>query len=312
MDRVGKRLSLGVGTIWLVGCSALLDVDDQQCRTDSDCSAKQLGDRCVDNVCQQAADTVCNDDSACSEPAPLCQNSMCKSIEDVFYCPPEQATTSSTVTYSFKVRDFLNRDAVPANIVAKACRNSDVKCESEVDSYKDSDGTGNVVLHSPVDVPVYFEVTSDNALTVLMFDSGATYSPKVDRVLRDVMVPTEAYAAEVGTLAMVDYTPATEGVLIVQVLDCADMPASGISFTKTPGKGDSFVFVNHIPNANETMTQYDPVYDQAYGGFVGLVPGIVGINAYWKGTLLANGGTSFNALVRAGTITYVDLRFFQE
>jgi len=72
------------------------------------------------------------------------------------------------------------------------------------------------------------------------------------------------------------------------------------------------VFIDHIPNTNETVTHYDPVYNEASGGYVGVPPGIVGVTAYWNDELLANGATSFNAPVKSGTVTYVDLRLYTE
>jgi hypothetical protein len=41
-------------------------------------------------------------------------------------------------------------------------------------------------------------------------------------------------------------------------------------------------------------------------------PGIVGVDAYWNGELLANGATSFNVPSKAGMVTYVDLRRYSE
>jgi len=313
MSRIVIRaLSLGVGAAWWMGCSILLDVDDKQCRVDSDCVNRSLGAHCVEHVCTGQPLVACSSNTECSEAAPICMGGACTSVADTFYCEPAAPAASSTVRYTFQVRDFLNRDEIPANLAARACRNSDVDCNDPVSIYSDVNGTGAVTLEAPNGLPVYFEVTGEGRLNANLFDIGSTSRPNVDRVLRNVMLPKAAYFETLNVMTSVDYDTQLEGVMFVQVLDCNETPAGGVTFTKTPGKGQAFVFINHIPNANETVTQYDPVYGEAYGGFVGVPPGIVGVDAYWGGELLANGATSFNVPIKAGTVTYVDLRLYSE
>jgi len=313
MNRVAIRaLSLGVGTAWWIGCSIFLDVDGTQCQTDSDCVDRDLGAQCVEHVCTGQPRVACSTNTGCGEMTPLCMAGACESLADTFYCEPETPAAGPTIKYTFQVRDFVNRDEIPADITVRACRNSDVDCTDPVSIYHDTSGTGEIIIEAPNGLPVYFEVTGEGRLRADLFDTGSTSRPNVDRVLLNVMLPRAEYFETLNVMTMVDYDTQLEGVMFIQVLDCTGTPASGISFTKTAGKGRPFVFINHIPNANETVTQYDPVYDEAYGGFVGVSPGIVGVEAYWNSTLLANGATSFNVPMKAGTVTYVDLRLYSE
>jgi len=313
MDRMATRvMSLGIGMFGWMSCSALLDVDGKQCRADTDCLDEGLGGQCIENVCVGEALVACTSNSECSSEIPVCTGGSCLSIADTFSCEPEAPSEVPTVRYAFNVRDSLNREVVPERLMAKACQLTDVDCVEPVGVYQDTEGTEEVVLNAPKGLPVYFRVEGEGRLPATLYDSGSALRPNLDRALQNITIPTLEYASNIATLGMLDYDPLTEGILLIQVFDCTGTPASGISFMKNSGKGMPFAFINHIPNTSDTVTQYDPVYNQAYGGFVGVTPGIVGITAYWGDELLGeNGATSFNVSVRAATMTYVDLRFYK-
>jgi len=324
MDLAWKRaLGLSVGMLWLTSCSVLIDVDGKQCRVSTDCSDKGLGAQCVEGVCSApaAADdgaasvspTTCATHSDCVDPTPVCLAGSCKAIADAFYCAPETAIARSTVTYSFNVRDFQDRELVPPMIEVKACQHSDVECTNPVSTYKDDDGTGEVVLMAPKGVPVFFAITAQDRLPVYLYDSGSSSMPNVDRNFGQIPAPTLEYALLVHELTGVDYVPLEDGLVFSQVFDCTGTPAAGVSFKKDRDvQGAPFAFINHIGNFSEMVTQYDSVYNQAWGGFAGLPGGILGINAYWHDTMLANGTTSITVIVRGGAITYVNIRLYNQ
>jgi len=318
MNHTWKRaVSLSVGMLWWTSCSVLLDVDGRQCRADSDCTDSGLGDQCVEGACTAAAAPVspatCVASSECADPTPVCQTGSCQTIAGAFYCAPETAIARSTVTYSFNVRDFQDRESVPPTVEAKACQHSDVECTNPIATFIDHNGAGEVVLEAPKGVPVFFAITAEDRLPVYLYDSGSSSKPNVDRNFGDILAPTLEYALLVHELTGVDYDPIADGIIFAQVFDCSGTPSGGITFAKDQeGKGSAFAFINHIGNFNETMTQYDPVYNQALGGFAGVPPGIMGLNAYWHDNLLANGATSFNVLVRAGAVTFVNMRIYIE
>jgi len=315
MDNVVKRLSLGIGVVlWMSCCSVLLDVDGKQCRNDIDCVDTGLGDRCVEDVCVGEARVACTSNSECSDTTPVCMANACQSVENSFYCEPEPPSEASTVKYSFAVTDFANRESIPQNIVARACPPADYYCDEPVDIYQDTAGTGQVVLSAPKGVPVYFLVTGEGHLTAALYDSGTTSNPNVDRVLGTVLLATTEFVVGGAAAQMIDYDPLTDGVVWAQLFDCSGTPASGVEFTKPESKGTPVVLRDYIASVDSTLTQYDPVYNQAYGGFIGVSARVLEMRARWNGEALTRGSseTLVSVAVREGAFTYVNLRLYRE
>src|SRR5262245_32154393 len=90
-----KYLSASVCVLWLAGCSALINVDDKQCNTNSECVSAKLGDRCVQHVCVESramnepdagdlpSDGTCETDKHCGggSDTPRCMHGTCVTDE---------------------------------------------------------------------------------------------------------------------------------------------------------------------------------------------------------------------------------------
>jgi len=307
---ISLRRVVLLSSLLVVGCSALLDVDDHQCTTDSDCTQRGLAGRCEDHVCVAPSETAestaaCVVDADCSGSTPSCllasQTCVSARLDQQFSCSLPTPATTDTVHYQFNAHLLVDQAKAPENLVAKACELGDVGCSAPVDTFTDTAGDGAVQFDLPKGEPVYFELTSSNALTVLVYRPTP---PEVDLQLRDVFVATTPVLESLASANNLPIDP-TKGTTILEIEDCTGQPASEVHFTQNPESGSSFYYRNALPFANEVVTAYDAATGVAYGGFVNVTPGIVQFSAHWgvDGPQLR----SMTAQVRANTITILEL-----
>jgi hypothetical protein len=283
-----------------------------------------LGDRCVAHVCVQQEPTcsgkscgnpdggtdtdnpsngMCESDNQCGgDSSPRCMNGACVSEElaSRWMCESQEAPElSGTVHYSFHVVEFVSRTA-PMNIVATACRENDVGCTAPVGTFTDTKGTGLVEFDLPMGFLGFFEVMSDATPAL----SYLTKPVMVDTVDRDLQVPSPSTVQLLAAIEGLVWEP-TKGMALVEAFDCSGTPAGGVQFTESKGSSTPFYIVDHTPNRDATVSVYDMVNNVADGGFINIQPGFVTFTARWgvDGPMLG----SFNAHVRAGTVTYVDM-----
>lgn len=304
----------------LSGCSALIKTGDRQCKSNVDCTSSGLGTLCVDQVCvegngcQGAACMMsdaavgngkCSSDSDCmSASAPRCNEGSCVSLEvaQQWLCAgPLQPSRSDTVRYEFHIVDFISGDP-PKNIVAHACLNNDVVCAKPIATYLDKDGTGNARFELPYGFLGFFEVRSDALVTLLYVTK-----PIVKNTLtRDLPVVTADTLQLTASLSGIPFDP-TKGLALLEALDCTDTPAGGVQFKVEDVPADRFYLVDQIPSWDATVTSYDAQYNTATGGFSNVPSGYVTFSAYLG--LAGPELGSFNAQVRANSVTFVEMHF---
>lgn len=301
-------------------CSVLIHTNERQCKQDADCVAAKLGTICVDQVCVAdgecvgsacsvsnaaasagpcASDTECNDDAA-----PRCLNKNCVSTEIAsrWLCTTDNQTIrTNTVRYGFHIVDFLSREP-PKNITARACRNSDVACAEPVATFTDTDKTGHAQFELPSAFVGFFEIESD-ALPTLLYVT----KPIVKNTLnRDLPMLTADTLQLLSGVIGYPYDM-TKGLALLEALDCSDTPTGGIQFDTVGSSADRFYIVDQVPSRDATLTAYDETNNTANGGFLNVRPGFVTFSAR-----LGAGGPelgSFNARIRANTITFIDMHF---
>jgi hypothetical protein len=306
----------------LSGCSVLVGVGDKQCNTNSECVSAKLGDRCIEHVCVESSasckgsacsaadggvgempDGKCSTDSECgSGSTPRCMNGGCVSEELAtrWMCTMEdQPAESGTVHYSFHVVEFVTRIA-PMKITATACRTNDVACTVPVATFTDMDGSGLVEFDLPKGFLGFFEVKSDATPALSYLTKPVTE----DTVDRDLQVPSPATVQLLAAIEGFQWEP-SKGMALVEAFDCSGTPAGGVQFTESRGSSTPFYIVDNTPNKDATVSVYDVDKNVADGGFLNVQPGFVTFTAHWgvDGPELG----SFNAHVRAGTVTYVDM-----
>lgn len=299
----------------LGGCSALIDVNGTQCSQDAQCVSAGLGTTCEQHVCvgdlatgqsMQAAtsDRQCTQDRECSSSAPRCMRGQCvtQDVADRFSCAPQdKPVAGQTVHYSTKVVEFVSRKP-PAMLSVKACNTNDVACASPVASFEDKDGSGTIELDLPSGFLGFFEVKSD-ALPTLLYLTKPIVRDTTDRELQ---------VSSANTVMLLSNTDGTmldpeRGLVLVEAFDCSGTPAGGVHFTESKGDSHPFFIVNRIPSSDVQTSVYDADNDIAAGGFINVQPGFVTFSARYgvDGPQLGE----FNASVRAGTITFVDMYF---
>jgi hypothetical protein len=295
-------------TAWLASCSILVGIGDKQCSADADCTRQKLGNICVDNVCVDNGDidpnTPCETDRQCGGESPRCMRGICvsASIADRWLCSDDTAPkTVPTVKYSFNVVEFLSR-MPPKDIVVTACRFNDVSCAEPVATFTDTVGKGEATFNLPMGFLGYFEVRSD-AVTSLLYVTKPIVKDSQNRDL-PVLSPSTLKL----TAAFINFEfDTSKGLAILEAIDCTALPAGGVQFKEGQGSPNQFYVVDQVPSRDASVTVYDESDKTADGGFINLNPGPVKFTAFWgvDGPMLG----SFNAQIRANTITFVDMSF---
>jgi hypothetical protein len=212
----------------------------------------------------------------------------------------DKSARADTVLYGFRAIDFAN--GMPRNnLQAKACRNSDLRCEQPIATFVDEKGTGQVQLELPNGFIGFIEVTSD-AIDALLYLTRPITANTLDR---DLAVPAPGTVALFATLLEYPWDMG-KGLVTLEVLDCAETPQSGMHFV-SDGGGDSFYLVDQVPYKQAELTVHDPVTNTAIGGFINVPPGVVEFSAAKGSEPNAERLGPFQAQVRAGAITVIGL-----
>ena len=301
----------------LTSCTLLMGLSDKQCSTNSECLDSKLGDLCINNICEFASGCkgtacyendggvpFCESDRDCTGTnTPKCLKNGCVTSEvfEQWSCDGPSPGTGATVSYGFRVVDFVTRNP-PMNVVVKACRNTDPTCSQPVDTFTDMGMTGNAKLELPVNFYGFFEITSAQTPALLY----VTKPVVKDTMNRDVPVLTTSMVELLAMLAGFPFDP-TKGLALLEMIDCSGKPAGGVQFKSSRTAPDQFYIIDQVPSKDAELTEYDMTDNTADGGFINLAPGFITFRAHLGVDGLELG--RFNAQIRANTITYIDLSF---
>jgi hypothetical protein len=246
----------------------------------------------------------CNSESTCPADAPRCMRGYCvtQEVSDMFSCRLDDAPVDADlVKYEFTVIEYVKRGP-PGNISAKACRTNDVSCNDPILPMAIDQESGLVEFELPSGFLGFFEVLSD-AIPALSYVTKPIVMDTVDRPLQ------LSYPETFRRFAMLDNAEIDEskGLALLEAFDCGGNPVGGVHFESSVSDVRPFYIVDHVPNSAATVSSLDPVNMVADGGFMNVKPGFVLFTARYDvgGPVLG----SFNAYVRAGTFTFVDMHF---
>jgi hypothetical protein len=318
-DRLIVRYVCGaLMAMTLTSCTLLMGLSDKQCSTSSECVDSQLGDVCVNNICEftngckgtacyenDGGVPSCETDRECSGTStPKCMKKGCVTNEvfEQWTCPSTDTATSETVSYGFRVVDFVTRDP-PMSVVVKACRNTDPYCSQPVDTFTDTGMTGNAMLTLTANFYGFFEVTSAEHIPALLYVTKPVLKNTMNR---DVPVLTPSMVKLLAMLAGFPYD-ATKGLALLEMIDCSGKPAGGVQFKSSRTAPDQFYIIDQTPSKDAELTEYDMTDNTADGGFINLEPGFIRFSAHLGVDGLELG--QFNARIAPSTITYIDLSF---
>jgi hypothetical protein len=318
------------------GCSFLIDVDKDQCMRDSDCDREGFVATCEENVCVRVEDDgpdpddedcdggrcetandggmTESDAGALTEVGDSCLGSL-RCVEDAvcfkdecvlerdvarFLCEPEEPQPADTVRFTMPVRDFVS-DAPLVNMRVLACLENDVSCADPIATFDDTAGTGDIVLDLPYEFAGYLEVRADETLTSLWYFTKPLLEETNAKVLKAVSPSALTLLASVASLTVDN----SRGVVILEAFDCTLTAVGGIHFEESKKSAIPFFIIDGIPNKESTITVRNELENQAAGGFINATPGFTNFTARLgiDGPMLG----SFNANVKANTVTYLDI-----
>ncbi|MFO0586961.1 MAG: hypothetical protein U0441_05455 [Polyangiaceae bacterium] len=274
---VGRSLALAsvliLGCSWASsGCSvALGDLDEVQCKTDEDCTAR--GGEFADSVCK---------DGLCTE----------KPVDPKWGCIGHvpAPTAGHTDTLTVKLTDLIN-PAPPTNLTLRLCNKYDVTCAAPLGTPK-MDADGNVTVMLPSDIEAYLEITSpDYESTIAFLDHTVQNDNSSVQLVPAGLAKTLAQNAGV----QVDDT---KGIVLLRTADCTGGATAGASVTLFPSDMETrFYTIQNAVTADATQTDL-----AGNAGFVNVTPGTVTIT----GTVGPSGPEygSVKTLIRAAWMTY--------
>lgn len=245
----------------------------------------------------------CSSDDDCAGATPRCLIDRCadESVANQWICRNRRSAMTATLHYTFAVVEFLTRTP-PKRLTVKACRSNDVACSSPVDEYSDDEHTGYVQLTLPVGFQGYFELTSDLLPTLLYVTKPIVQSAET----RAVPLVSEEALRITAEYAGFKQTPDT-GLVLLEAVACDSVPGGGVAFKVHDVEADQFYDIDMLPDTNATATEYNETNNTATGGFVNVPAGFITFSAH----LGVNGQElqSFNAMVRANWVTFIEIAF---
>lgn len=257
-----------------VGCSLRLDVDEPQCRSDDDCSARGF------------SGAVCQDEACVARPVPP---------DPVWGCVG-QARPEPTAEYDVVLPfiDVLTREPVVGATVT-VCSDRDITCAAPQLGPLTTGADGAVRFKLPatfrgyalvkmptyIDVLVYFsldQLEANNSLTLIGSD------------VFDAVAETQGLKREAGL-----------GMVFAASFTCEDKRGVGVKFSSEPPAKTVFYYEGSLPTLATDRTDAS-----GQSGLINLAPGVVNVVS-----ALAEDGRELSrqrVLVRPDTITYLPAR----
>jgi hypothetical protein len=213
---------------------------------------------------------------------------------------PSAPSPDATVAYFEHVQEFVSKRPL-TQLALTACRANDVGCTQPVLHYTDTAGKGDVTLQLPVGFVGFLQLRTSDALPGLFYVTQPVVSPTHAKPLQ-LITPMSLQLLASASAQTVDMSA---GLVVLEAYDCNDSAVAGVHFEQSKQSGVAFVVVDSLPTVDRTLTVRDDVNDCAIGGFLNVQPG----NAIFSARLGQGGPLlgSFNASVRAGTVTYIDI-----
>lgn len=240
------RALIGACLVVVHGCSLVLDVEDEQCASDTDCVG--LFGRAytcnAERVCVERASTGGDAGGAGMLPPGLACTTE----------PPRMVAPLSgrKLTLRMVVTDFIDLN-VPAGLVGRACNDTDVSCSRprledltpDDDGYLTFEGLPHGWLgYLQLEAPGYLQtlVYTNKPYTVDAMPEGPTLLTEDD--LRSI---SEGGGERIDE---------TRGIVLLSVYDCEGTPAEGITFIQEDAANEepAFYFEGSLPDRDRTST----------------------------------------------------------
>jgi hypothetical protein len=287
------------------GCSLLLQLDGEQCRTDSDCVQSGLGAACSQGVCGSSPGKVtsasCGSVPTCAK-TETCFKEQCapSTLVQPFACERPHGDPSAAVSLTLHITDYLSNKPVDG-LVVRACPVADVLCQAPVATVEGNDGSADVVLHLPYGFAGFLDLTAKDTIETLFY-FGKPLVGTVDKAM--TLAGSSAIDGLAALALQANVTiDRSAGITFAQAFDCEGKAAGGIRFEASEA-ANSFFVVNGLPSLDAQLTVRDEAANAAGGGFFNLQPGF----AVFTARVGTNGPKlgEYNAQVRAAGVTSLE------
>jgi hypothetical protein len=293
-----------------LACSLLVPVDDKQCASDTDCTARGPAFAhavCQDQVCVAAADGDAGGDAG-----------EWGCLDD----PPEMTSLSANVTITFSIFDavdpistagptggsdftVLAYTPVPG-ITMEACNNLDPECASPATPAEVTDDGGHATFTVKDNFTGFFRLTSNTTIPSRLYmgqhqADASTFAPPAA-----ILAPEEAMLLATALGKTMDLDPdAGIGHIFLFVYDCFDRHAPGVVFDlPVEDAGASYLpwyLRNDFPDPTATETD-----SLGAGGAINVPSGDINVTGRLAGSNRLVGTAS--AVILPGQITYAWMR----
>jgi len=215
-------------------------------------------------------------------------------------CMRDAPAPTEKVPFYLQAREFLTRRP-PKALVVSACRQADYACADPETRVADALGTGDITLQLPWEFSGYLELTSSETLTSLYYLSRPLTEPTV--ATSTLMLTPEL--ATMSTMLTDWRYDEQNGLVVVQMYDCAGKAAGGVRFEVNRPSPGAFFLVNGLPSTEVKTTVFDAMNNMAAGGFSNVTPGtlLVAVRLGESGPLLAQ----FNIYVRPRSVSQLEI-----
>jgi hypothetical protein len=281
---VTRAFILSVIALVVSSCSALIDVDKEQCTTDNDCAALGAafkGSVCEQNVCVRPPEGAAGEGGGPSDP---------------LACTPVELSSEERVKFSFAPIYAAGAEpAEPKPFIIKACDQLDLECDKPVF------GPLEVNAGQPQDFMVkpgfagYFDIKNPDTVDGLLFLGRPVNQ---DTAGWAITMPTPQLVAGLG-LATGEVLDPEKGFILAVARDCAGALLAGVTVENSKG-GLGYYFLMNLPDTTLTETKV-----QGAAGFANVPINTTILTGVHNASGHALGPVSVR--IKAGTLSFAEL-----
>lgn len=306
LSKLPKATFAVVGLSFLapLACTAILDADVEQCRTDGDCASRGLADRvCRNNLCERqqiatdAGDAPVEVGNGIADPRWACVGSV----------KWENTDPSKRVNRRGRYLRLIGDQPV-SGLTVRACGRVDLACSQPFD-VTTTDEQGYVNVSVPAWFDGFMELPTATSFTTMVpsLSSGPPSDidqPK-DMVIKDDIAAHLLAEPELNILlAQIGQSVDPElGHIFALATDCNGAPANGVELVPAVRATKTTPYYTDTTGTPSVTSNQTAQAGEA--GFVNMATGPVSLTAR-----LAESGRkigTYTVIVRPGTISYVNV-----
>lgn len=288
MCGVLASLAFGIG---ITSCSLVLDFEETQCTSDSECTSRGsefANTECIAGYCAETPE--CTKNSECTDGE--CVEGKCSGRWD---CLEEEIPDATQKTVELEVTVSVLFGGPLANGPVTLCLTADPDCAQPVQTLTtDEDGLLKFEIDPTMRVYLEFKDLPDIFPQMAFLPADLQKDTVLGDITLEPVIAIQGLASAVGAAADPE-----RGHLLFQVKSCLGA-APNVTFSSTKADDETVTF---FVNESVPASDLDSTGDEGSGGFLNFPPGNANISIETdEGTKIETLGV----IVRPGTITTVD------